>query len=157
MTARTLHLDLLTPDETAERAAALGERLKPADVVLLSGGVGAGKTHFARALIRSVQEVPEDIPSPTFTLVQIYETSRGTLWHSDLYRIGSVSEIEELGLAEAFSEAVCLVEWPDRLGDLRPEDALEIELRTGADEDERHLTARWQDPKWDDRLRAWAA
>lgn len=95
-------------------------RLLPGDVVLLEGAVGAGKTHLARALIHAVLLQDEDVPSPTFTLVQTYDTRNGTLWHSDLYRLSSTFEIEELGLIDAFADAICLIEWPDRLGELTP-------------------------------------
>lgn len=136
-------------------AVVLGKGLGPGDVILLSGSVGAGKTHFARHLIQSVLLEPEDIPSPTFTLVQVYETMAGPLWHSDLYRITSVHEIEELGLAEAFDTAICLVEWPDRLGDLAPTSALALELADGSTEDARILKASWSDPKWTARSAEW--
>ena len=97
------------------------------------------------------------MPSPTFTLVQTYDTHRGPLWHSDLYRIASTHEIEELGLAEAFETAICVVEWPDRLGEVAPEDALTLWLQPGADEDTRALTATWADPKWAERTQDWGA
>ncbi|MEM9636621.1 MAG: tRNA (adenosine(37)-N6)-threonylcarbamoyltransferase complex ATPase subunit type 1 TsaE [Pseudomonadota bacterium] len=149
------HFD--TSDATAEAAAALGRMLTAGDTVLLSGPVGAGKTHFARHLIRALLITPEDIPSPTFTLVQTYDTRLGPVWHADLYRIATVDEIEELGLGEAFETAICLVEWPDRLGELRPDDALDIWLGDGGSEDSRTLTAHWDDPRWTDKMRAWAA
>lgn len=156
MTANRFSRQFDTSDATALAAAALGPMLEPGDTVLLSGPVGAGKTHFARSLIRSVLITPEDVPSPTFTLVQTYDTTAGPLWHADLYRIGTVDEIEELGLAEAFDTAICLVEWPDRLGDLRPENALNIWLKDGTSEDSRTLCADWQDPRWAGKMKAWA-
>lgn len=146
-----------TSDATARAAEQLGPMLVPGDTVLLTGPVGAGKTHFARHLIRSILIEPEDIPSPTFTLVQTYETQAGALWHTDLYRISSLEEIEELGLTEAFDSAICLVEWPDRLGPLRPETALNITLDSGLAENSRVLRARWQDVKWGAKIGAWAA
>ena len=95
----------------------------------LSGPVGAGKTHFARSIIQAMLaqdgEV-EDVPSPTFTLVQVYETSVGEVWHTDLYRLTHVDELTELGLDEAFDTAITLVEWPDRLGAARPERHLDL-------------------------------
>lgn len=149
-------LTLSSPDATADLAQALGPILRPGDTVLLTGGLGAGKTYFARSLITSVLLEPEDVPSPTFTLVQIYDTRRGPLWHADLYRVGGAQEIEELGLSEAFDDAICLVEWPDRLGDLRPQGALDITLEDGHNDEARHLTATWSDPAWDARLKGWA-
>ena len=119
--------------ETAEDAAALAVAfstyLKGGDTLLLSGPVGAGKTHFARSIIQAMMardgEV-EDVPSPTFTLVQVYETSVGEVWHTDLYRLTHVDELTELGLDDAFDTAITLVEWPDRLGAARPERYLDL-------------------------------
>lgn len=128
MTTHRIELTLQTPEDTARLAARLGGVVGPGDVILLSGPVGAGKTHFARALIQSILTVAEDVPSPTFTLVQAYDTERGPLWHTDLYRLNGPDEIEELGLPDAFETAICLVEWPDRLGPYTPDDALHITL-----------------------------
>lgn len=141
---------LPTPEKTAVLAQILAPRLVPGDCILLSGTIGSGKTFFARNLIQSVLSTPEDIPSPTFTLVQIYDTERGEIWHSDLYRVTSSNEIEELGLLEAFETSICLVEWPDNLGDLKPSNALNLLFETEPEnEDSRTLTVQWDDPKWD--------
>ena len=142
-------------DATAAAARALGAMLVPGDVVLLEGNVGAGKTHFARALIQSILVTIEDVPSPTFTLVQTYDTTKGALWHADLYRLSGVAEVDELGLGEAFETAICLVEWPDRLEDLRPASALLLSLEPGPSDDARVLTASWRDPKWHTRMQGW--
>lgn len=115
-----------SPEETGDLARAIAARLRPGDTILLDGPVGAGKTHFARCLIQSLLDVPEDVPSPTFTLVQTYDTSSGEVWHADLYRLGHPEEVVELGLEEAFESAICLVEWPDRLGELTPAGALHM-------------------------------
>ncbi|WP_299735906.1 tRNA (adenosine(37)-N6)-threonylcarbamoyltransferase complex ATPase subunit type 1 TsaE [uncultured Roseobacter sp.] len=156
MAAHSLSLTLSTDDATARAAEELAPLLAAGDVILLSGPVGAGKTHFARHLIQTILTQPEDVPSPTFTLVQTYETRAGPLWHSDLYRIGTVDEIEELGLTEAFDTAICLVEWPDRLGPLRPDAALDIQLDYATDDDTRLLTAHWADARWNNKLKCWA-
>lgn len=145
---------LKSPEETAALAVRLGAVLAPGDVVLLDGAIGGGKTHFARALIQSVMTVPEDVPSPTFTLVQVYDTHLGEVWHSDLYRLSNIDEIEELGLTDAFDDAVCLIEWPDRLGPLAPNSALTLGFRADpAQQDTRHLELIWTDPKWCARLK----
>lgn len=143
---------LPTSDATAQFAVNLAARLEPGDVVLLTGPVGAGKTHFARAAIQSMLDVIEDVPSPTFTLIQTYDTDQGEVWHADLYRLTSTFEIEELGLTDAFTDCICLIEWPDRLGDMRPFDALDITLEPLEAEDGRRLTAKWSDPRWAKRL-----
>lgn len=117
---------------------------------MLSGDIGAGKTFLARALIHSLLTTVEDVPSPTFTLVQTYDTPRGEIWHSDLYRVGGAEDIEELGLSDAFDTAICLIEWPDRLGALAPKDALSLTLTADAQSDTtRHLDIRWSAARWD--------
>ena len=148
-------LCLTHADDTTRRAVQLGKALEPGDTILLSGGVGAGKTHFARSMIQSLLKASEDVPSPTFTLVQSYDTTKGPLWHADLYRLTSSMEVEELGLTEAFEDAICIVEWPDRLGRLQPETALHIELAVGADDDSRGLTATWSAEAWAEKLKVW--
>lgn len=157
MATNSLSLMLQSSEATADAAVQLAQALKPGDTVLFEGPVGAGKTHFARAAIQSILDVPEDVPSPTFTLVQTYESSAGSIWHADLYRIAGVGEVEELGLVDAFETAICLVEWPDRLGALRPQSALEITLTDGPTEESRILTAQWVDKRWSDKLKCWAS
>ena len=87
MSTTRFTLCLTHADDTTRRAVQLGKALEPGDTILLSGGVGAGKTHFARSMIQSLLKAPEDVPSPTFTLVQSYDTTKGPLWHADLYRL----------------------------------------------------------------------
>lgn len=144
---------LQNPDETAQFAEMIGATLESGDCLLLEGPIGAGKTHFARHLIQSLQNPPEDVPSPTFTLVQTYETTAGELWHADLYRLTTLDEIEELGLADAFEAAICLVEWPDRLADLAPSTALRLTFESDpTSETKRTLSCAWSDPKWSSKL-----
>lgn len=149
MTTHTAACTLNSPEDTARLAAQIAGALRPGDCLLLEGVIGAGKTHFARHLIQSLMEVPEDVPSPTFTLVQTYDVPAGELWHTDLYRLSSLDELEELGLTQAFDSAICLVEWPDRLAELTPAHALHLTLALDPEhEDRRHLTLRWSDEKW---------
>ena len=153
MADRQATFTFASQDDTARFAEALGAQLRPGDTILLEGDIGAGKTFLARALIQSLQDQAEDVPSPTFTLVQTYETSVGEIWHSDLYRIHSSDEIEELGLIDAFDTSICLIEWPDRLGDLTPTNALKIALRTDkTDLHCRHAQLEWRATRWDDRI-----
>lgn len=121
-------LDLADDTATADFGRRLAPLLRGGDVVLLQGEIGAGKTHFSRALIRARLGWDEDVPSPTFTLVQTYE-SDPDIWHADLYRLTHPDEVTELGLEDSFSTAICLIEWPDRLGDLRPRGALTLHFR----------------------------
>jgi tRNA threonylcarbamoyladenosine biosynthesis protein TsaE len=131
--------DVILPNQTAtERlAAALAVQARPGDVILLSGDLGAGKTHFARAFINALTPTPEEVPSPTFTLVQTYDAAvEGApveIWHFDLYRLKSPDETLELGIEEAFAEGIALVEWPDRLGSLKPREHLELRLAITGD------------------------
>ncbi|PYE84626.1 tRNA (adenosine(37)-N6)-threonylcarbamoyltransferase complex ATPase subunit type 1 TsaE [Pseudoroseicyclus aestuarii] len=137
---RPAPIPLPTEAATSALAARLAPRLGGGDCLLLEGPIGAGKTFFARALIRARLGDPlAEVPSPTFTLVQVYETPDLELWHADLYRLSDPSELDELGLVEAMDAALSLVEWPQKLGALLPETALTLSLHpspeagTGAD------------------------
>lgn len=149
---QTALLASASPEQTCAIAARLAPRLRAGDVLLLHGDIGAGKTHFARCLIQSLLPVPEDVPSPTFTLVQVYDGPECEIWHADLYRIGSATEVVELGLEDAFDSAICLVEWPDRLRDLAPDTTLDIDLSQGDAEDARRLALAWRAGDWGARL-----
>ena len=149
MTNSPATITLSSPEKTADLATRIAAALSPGDCLLLEGPIGAGKTHFARHLIQSLLLLPEDVPSPTFTLVQTYDVPMGELWHADLYRLSSLDEVEELGLTEAFDSAICLVEWPDRLAELIPSHALLLSLALDSNHpDTRHLTFTWSDAKW---------
>jgi tRNA threonylcarbamoyladenosine biosynthesis protein TsaE len=142
------------PDETAtaDLAARLAAIAEPADIIALKGELGTGKTVFARAFIRERGE-PDDVPSPTFTLVQIYDVGPTAIWHFDLYRIRTPEEAWDLGIEDAFTAGISLVEWPERLGPLLPERRLEITFSFGADPGARRLLL---DPskEWQARLAA---
>jgi tRNA threonylcarbamoyladenosine biosynthesis protein TsaE len=124
------NLMLFLPDDTATSrlGVILAGLLRPGDTVLLHGPIGAGKTHLARALIQTLVGQSEDVPSPSFTLVQTYGTADFEIWHADLYRLSNADEVIELGLTDAFDVAICLIEWPDRLGKIAPKTALNITL-----------------------------
>ncbi len=122
---------LKTEEESRQFAQQIAELLRIGDILLLEGDIGAGKTFFARSVIQYLLGRAEDVPSPTFTIVQNYSTKVGEIWHCDLYRLTSPDEAIELGLDEAFEEAICLIEWPDRLGELTPKDALRLKLSAG--------------------------
>jgi tRNA threonylcarbamoyl adenosine modification protein YjeE len=131
-TARTdSSFSTLLPNEDATRhlAAEIADVLAPGDVVTLSGDLGAGKTTFARALIRHFAHDDEyEVPSPTFTLMQVYELTGATVVHADFYRVAAASEIDELGFAEAAHGAIVLVEWPERADQALPPDRLDVAL-----------------------------
>lgn len=155
MAQSTLKFDLKSADETASLANILAQKVQAGDTVFLNGPVGAGKTHFARAFVKALLITDEDVPSPTFTLVQTYDTQVGEVWHADLYRLSAEQEIEELGLLDAMLEAVCLIEWPDRLGSYAPKDALNIDIEPTTNLDGRVLIAHWTDPKWLEKTKGW--
>ncbi len=122
--------DLILDEAGLERLAALVTMdLRPGDVIALHGDLGAGKTTFARAAIRAAFGEPEaEVPSPTFSLVQIYETPRGVITHCDLYRIDGEDGAAELGLEEAQARGALLIEWPERAPSMLGEDRLDITL-----------------------------
>ena len=115
----------------------LSEHLKAGDVIALRGALGAGKSALARAIIQAVDPTEDDVPSPTFTLVQHYALADGTpLWHLDLYRIDDAQDAMALGLDDAFVGAVCLIEWPERLKKFLPKTNLSIHLYADETADE---------------------
>ena len=144
---------------TQRLGRALAAILRPGDVVALHGDLGAGKTALARALIRALPSPPggpegtaeEEVPSPTFTLVQTYERAPAPVWHFDLYRIEDPSEVHELGLDEALAEGIVLIEWPERLGRLLPAEALSLTL-TYAQEGEGREARLAGGGEWPERL-----
>jgi len=122
-------MTLADEEATARLGACIGRGLGVGDAVLLEGELGAGKTVLARAILRSLG-VTEYVPSPSFTLVQAYETRGPSIRHFDLYRIEREAEIEELGLDEALGEGAVLIEWPDRARARMPGNALSVRLET---------------------------
>ena len=139
---QTFETNSINEKEMAELAKQIGQIIQFDDTLLLSGEIGAGKSYFCRKLIQSRQLYPEEVPSPTFTLVQTYETNSGEIWHVDLYRLTSAEALIELGLSEAFEEKICLIEWPDLALEIVPENALNLEiLITG--EQQRKVKFSW--------------
>src|SRR5690349_2246127 len=140
------------PDEaaTAALAAHLAAVARPGDVIALKGELGAGKTSFARAFIRALGGTGE-VPSPTFTLVQVYDVQPAPVWHFDAYRLRDPEEAWELGIEDGFAEGISLIEWPERLGALLPARRLEVALSPGATVSARRAVI---DPPgdWADRL-----
>lgn len=127
------------PDEaaTCTLAADLAGRARRGDIIGLSGALGSGKTTFARAFIGARLDAGE-VPSPTFTLVEIYQSLTGpALWHFDLYRLERPEDAYELGIEDAFAEGISLIEWPERLGGLMPQEHLGVTLAPGRGATER--------------------
>lgn len=152
---RAPHLayDLVDEAATAALAARLAAGAQPGDVLALRGDLGVGKSSFARAYIGALEspagpDADEDMPSPTFTLVQTYDRLPAPVWHFDLYRLDYPEEVYELGIEEALAEGILLIEWPDRLGRLLPAGRLDLALAFGAGPDRRsatlHGSAAWR-------------
>lgn len=128
-------IEIFLPDLSATRT--LAKRLAPllcaGDIVGLGGPLGVGKTTFARGLVKALADRggagdPGEVPSPTFTLVQVYETGAVPVWHFDLYRLQRPEDAVELAIEEAFACAISVVEWPEKLGDFMPGAWLEMSL-----------------------------
>ncbi|NYT39592.1 tRNA (adenosine(37)-N6)-threonylcarbamoyltransferase complex ATPase subunit type 1 TsaE [Sphingomonas sp. R-74633] len=142
---------LRSPEESLELGRRLAEVARPGDVIALSGPLGAGKTSIARGLLAALG-LEEEAPSPSFAIVQPYEPPevRFPVLHIDLYRIDDPSEAEELGLDDARSDSLLIVEWPERLGEAAWHDALWLSLDVAPD-GARALTAKvpaaWKD-RW---------
>ena len=147
MTQPTEAAPLVSLAATEALAARLAARARPGDAILLEGPLGAGKTAFARAFLRAAAGDPTlEVPSPSFTLLQSYETKLGPVHHFDLWRLDGPAALPELGFEEALADIV-LVEWPDRLGPFRPAGALTLRL-VPIDETTRAVTLIG----WDGRL-----
>jgi tRNA threonylcarbamoyladenosine biosynthesis protein TsaE len=145
---------MVLADETA--TAALATRIaalaRAGDVIALHGDLGTGKSVFARGFIRARCRVADDIPSPTFTLVQIYESISGDIYHYDLYRMQQPEDALELGFEDALAQGIVLIEWPERLGPLLPEARLDVFLSFGDMPDAR-VVAFAGSPAWMARLK----
>lgn len=123
-------LEFVVPNEACMAAlgARLAVRLRVGEAVCLFGPLGAGKSTLARGLIRALTSVDEEVPSPTFTLVQSYEGRALTVAHFDLYRLTRAEEAFELGLDEALDSGAAVIEWPERLDGALPQDRLEVAI-----------------------------
>ena len=148
-------LALCDLDATRAFAGAIADVARAGDTIGLAGVLGAGKTTFARAFVNAraaaAGEDSVEVPSPTFTLVQPYDFGGTTVHHFDLYRVDAPEDALELGIEDAFATGISLVEWPDRLGPLLPEDALLVTLFQGAREDAREAEVE-AGPNWRERI-----
>lgn len=133
-------MDLANEDETCALAARLAAIAGIGDFIALAGDLGAGKTVFARAFIRALAGTAEEVPSPTFTIIQSYELGALSVHHVDLYRLETPEEALELGLIEARGNGVIIMEWPERLGRYLPSDRLEVAMEFGDLETQRRIT-----------------
>lgn len=144
-----MHTFLLkSPEDTAKKAEYLASLVKCGDVILLSGELGAGKSTFARTFIQSFLGEPLHVQSPTFPLIQVYDQGECDLWHCDLYRLEAPEETIELGLDEAYSQAITVIEWPERLGPYKPRSYLHLTLTLTPNPLERTLKVTSVGGRW---------
>ena len=146
-----VEIALADQSATEDLAASLARLAGTCDVLALAGDLGTGKTVFARAFIRALGTV-EEVPSPTFTLVQIYELEVATVYHFDLFRLNASDEVFELGIEEAFADGISLIEWPDHMAGLLPGERLDVALAMGPTTDSRHVKLTGHGA-WAERLR----
>lgn len=122
---------------TAVLAQRIANSLQRRDVLLLYGDLGAGKTTLTRAILQALNPSIDEVPSPTFTLVQTYDTAKGPVFHYDLYRLKSADEIDELGWDESLADGITIVEWPERLENRVPRNAKIVRLTLAGENGER--------------------
>jgi len=148
-----LSFDLPSEAVTAALAARLARRSRAGDVIALRGDLGTGKTVFARAFIRALRSPAEEVPSPTFTLVQTYEGEAGApaIWHFDFYRLTRPEDVFELGFEEALAQSIVLIEWPERLGLMLPRERLEVRFAPGLTSRARRIELS-PSPAWRGRI-----
>ena len=150
-TSKTFKVVARTETDTAALGVALAQHAKRGDIIALEGPLGSGKTVFARGFIQALCGDSTVVPSPTFTLVQIYDAPEFPLWHCDLYRLEDEEDALEIGLEEAFADAVTLIEWADRLGRWLPHRRLSVAF-AGEDRDESRRIVLDGDSDWRERL-----
>lgn len=120
--------------KTLEIAANFAKNISAGSVVALYGTLGAGKSAFCRGFIQSLCKTVEDVPSPTFTLLQTYEAPLFEIYHFDMYRLKTPEEAYELGIEDAFLDGVSLIEWPEKIGSLLPKNAIRITFQIQEDQ-----------------------
>ena len=120
--------------ETLEIAANFAKKISVGSIVALYGTLGAGKSAFCRGFIQSLCQTVEDVPSPTFTLLQTYEAPLFEIYHFDMYRLKTPEEAYELGIEDAFLDGVSLIEWPEKIGSLLPKNAIRITFQIQEDQ-----------------------
>ncbi len=154
-----LTIDLANVAATHALAKCLANLARPGDVFALYGDLGTGKTEFARAFIRAMGDPDEEVPSPTFTLVQTYDNAQtaagndAVIWHFDLYRLEVPEEAFELNIEDAIHDGIVLIEWPERLGPYLPHNRLDIRLRTVPSAKNRRQAVLTPHATWGERIR----
>ncbi len=142
--------------QTKQLAEAFAQLLKIGDIVALYGNLGVGKTAFTRFLVQSLCRADEEVPSPTFTLLQTYENDDFPIFHFDLYRLKQPEEVFELGIEDAFYDGVSLIEWPEKMGSYLPQKKI-LKIEISVENEVRTFTFSSNNPSWNERLNKWTA
>ena len=143
----------VTPSQTLLLAALLAKFLKPSDTVLLFGEIGSGKTFFTRGVIQKMMQcqnvMMEEIPSPTFTIVQIYDTLSPSVWHLDLYRLENQQDLLQLGFEDTIQNDIYFIEWPEKLGAFIPKRNISIKFEyCGSKYESRNICIEFHGSNW---------
>jgi tRNA threonylcarbamoyladenosine biosynthesis protein TsaE len=146
--------EIKTLEQTQILAASLAEQLQVGDIIALYGTLGVGKTAFTRFLIQSLCGEQEEVPSPTFTLLQTYDTDDFSIYHYDLYRLKQPDEVFELGIEDAFYDGVSLIEWPEKMGNILPAKKI-LKIEISCADNIRTFKFSSDNLKWKDRLDKW--
>jgi len=129
-------------EDSTHLAIQIANNIKPGDVLTFSGDLGAGKTFFCRQIIKQLCGSKTNVTSPTFNLLQIYDWNDCSIYHYDLYRLQDISEIYELGIEEAFTSNVCLIEWPELIDNILPNDTIVINIEI-VDDNKRRVFVKY--------------
>lgn len=149
-----LTVSLDSEDDTVRFASKIWRVAQRGDVIALWGSLGVGKTTFARGFIQAATSAQEEVPSPTFTLVQMYDSPVGPINHFDLYRIDHEDEVVELGIEDAFVDGITLIEWPGKMGHWLPHDRLDLEIQSNDSSTSRTAILTGYGSTWQERLSA---
>ena len=147
-------LKALTQEDTQKISISLVPLLRSGDIIALWGTLGSGKTAFTRYLIQHLLHRQESVPSPTFTLLQVYDTDLFPVYHFDLYRLEKPNDAYELGIEEAFIDAVSIIEWPEKMGSLLPA-AHRLNVRIKVENTTRIFIFESTDFSWKERINSW--
>lgn len=148
MIQKKIHIVNIEATETL--ALKLASVITKGDVITFKGNLGAGKTTLIKALIKNLANKNIEVTSPTFNLLHLYETTRGEIWHFDLYRLKNMHEAYELGIEDAFVYGISLIEWPEIITDILPDNRLDIEISFNDKENERVINLSSNSKKWED-------
>tara|TARA_B100001057_G_scaffold490546_1_gene579041 strand:- start:818 stop:1306 length:489 start_codon:yes stop_codon:yes gene_type:complete len=153
MKTGTIFSQKLNAIECYELGKNISKYLNVGDTIMLNGDIGTGKTHFARSLINSrmvLENEISEVSSPSYNIVNVYDNISPIIWHVDLYRLNSSEEIYELGLFSFLDEVIMIIEWPDKMGNLKPKRYLEFIFEEINDINKRKVSIKTYGENWED-------